>query len=286
MILLKPNNISGEIMTLLDEADEKVIIVSPYCDFENWIRLRNRFKALKDRSIDIEFYVKANKNDTIEEVKKIGINPICVPNLHAKLYMNEKTAIVSSLNLLRDSEIYSIDIGYKTSNKEEYDELVEFHNRYIKETVSEKGKKANSKEKLGPEKSNQITFDMETKYNELYNFHLPSTYKLLVAKYPNLNIDLSDNIKIKDYPKKGIITEISGRIDLRFSKTHDYNLIQDINHDKLKKYLPKVRFYWNEPVLNIYLESKFNDELTSSGLERKAKRFTEIITTVATKMEL
>jgi hypothetical protein len=134
MILLKPNNISGEIMTLLDEADEKVIIVSPYCKIDKWYKLLKKFTALQERKIGIEFYVRDDERDSIEQVKKIGIDPICIPNLHAKLYMNEHTAIVTSMNLLLSSEISSLDIGYKTTTKEEYNELLEFYNRNIKRT--------------------------------------------------------------------------------------------------------------------------------------------------------
>ncbi len=132
MKLLKPNNISGEIMTLLDEADEKVVIVSPYCKIDKWFKLLKKIKSLQDRNIHIEFYVRDGVQETIEQVLNIGIEPILIPNLHAKIYMNEKTAIVTSMNLLLYSDINSLDIGYKTDTIEEYNELVEFYNRNIK----------------------------------------------------------------------------------------------------------------------------------------------------------
>jgi len=134
MILLKPNQISGEIMTLLDEADKKVIIVSPYYKIDKWYKLIKKLKSLFDRKIEIEFYVRDNEAESIEQVVQIGIEPICIPNLHAKLYMNEKTAVVTSMNLLLSSEINSLEIGYKTTTKEEYNELLEFYNRNLKQT--------------------------------------------------------------------------------------------------------------------------------------------------------
>ena len=39
MKLIKPSQISGEIMTLIEEADKKLIIVSPYCKFSDWKKL-------------------------------------------------------------------------------------------------------------------------------------------------------------------------------------------------------------------------------------------------------
>ncbi|MDF1867317.1 MAG: hypothetical protein P1U70_20955 [Saprospiraceae bacterium] len=131
MKLIKPSNISGEIMTLMEEADQKVILISPYCRFKYWKKLLNKFKILKSRNIDIEFYVREGEGETIREVEAINIKPITVPRLHAKLYLNEKEAIVSSMNLSKSSDDSSLDIGYKTENEREYLELVDFYKRYI-----------------------------------------------------------------------------------------------------------------------------------------------------------
>ncbi|SEG47752.1 hypothetical protein [Flavobacterium urumqiense] len=132
MKFLKPNSVSGEIMNLLDEAKEKVIIVSPYCKFDKWYKLVKKLKDLQSRNIEIEFYIRDNEPETLEQVLKIGIVPICIPNLHAKVYLNEKTAIVTSMNLLLSSEINSLDLGYMTSTKEEYLELIDFYETYLK----------------------------------------------------------------------------------------------------------------------------------------------------------
>lgn len=44
MKLIKPSSVSGEIMTLIEEADEKVILVSPYCKVKKWYKLLNKIK--------------------------------------------------------------------------------------------------------------------------------------------------------------------------------------------------------------------------------------------------
>lgn len=134
MQLLKPGLISGEILTLLDEVDKKAIIVSPYVKIDKWHKLLKRFESLKQRNIEIEFYIREDKNniESFEQVKNLGFTPIGIPDLHTKLYMNEKTAIVTSMNLLLSSEINSLDIGYKTETAKEYNELLDYYNRYIK----------------------------------------------------------------------------------------------------------------------------------------------------------
>lgn len=134
MKLIKPSQISGEILTLFEEADEKVIIVSPYCKISKWYKLLAKLKSLIARDIEIEFYVRDGEIQTIQEIEQIGIHPICIKNLHSKIYMNEKIGIVSSMNLLLSSEMNSLDIAYKTTNEEEYNELLDYYNRYIKQT--------------------------------------------------------------------------------------------------------------------------------------------------------
>lgn len=145
MILLKPSQISGEIMTLIEEADNKLIIVSPYCKFSDWNKFLNTIKYLKRKKTLVEFYVRENESKSILEIQEIGFNPIQVPNLHTKLYINEKYAIVSSMNLLTYSDMNSLDIAYKTESKSEYDELIEYYNRYLN-IHSHNEKKNNSNE--------------------------------------------------------------------------------------------------------------------------------------------
>lgn len=132
MKLIKPNLISGEILTLFDEADKNVIIVSPYCRFQKWYKLREKLHSLHSRGIDIEFYIREGESDTFDEVRSLGILPVEIKGLHCKIYMNEKYAIVSSMNLLLSSEIASIEIAYKTESCEEYLELLEFVNQSVR----------------------------------------------------------------------------------------------------------------------------------------------------------
>lgn len=132
MKLIKPKQISGEIMTLLDEADEKVIIVSPYAQAKNWKKLQNTFDNLIKRNIPIEFYYRKGENKTKEEIESLSIEAIPVEKLHCKIYMNEKTAVVASMNLYEFSDNNSLDIAYKTESKKEYKGLKQFYKRYIK----------------------------------------------------------------------------------------------------------------------------------------------------------
>ena len=137
MNLIKPSLISGEILTLFEEADEKVIIISPFYKIHKWYKLLSRIESLKERDIDIEIFVKKGETESINEIKHIGIEPIEIKNLHCKIYLNEKQAIVASMNLILNSDINSLDIAYKTTCDKEYNEVVDFYKRYIKQKQTE-----------------------------------------------------------------------------------------------------------------------------------------------------
>ncbi|WP_430467896.1 hypothetical protein [Winogradskyella ouciana] len=131
MRLIKPKQISGEIMTLLDEADKEVIIISPYIKVSEWNKLLNTFKNLQNRKVDLKIFYRENESQTFNEVKKLGIKAYPIKNLHCKIYLNEKQGVVSSMNLYKYSDENSLDIAYKTENKLEFDELLDFYKRYI-----------------------------------------------------------------------------------------------------------------------------------------------------------
>lgn len=125
-------------MTLIEEADERLILVSPYCNFNNWNKLKKSFEILDKEKVSIEFYVREGESKSIKEVEELGFKSSTIKNLHTKLYLNEKYGIVSSMNLVVFSDSNSLDIAYKTETKEEYEELIEYYKRYILGNKKEK----------------------------------------------------------------------------------------------------------------------------------------------------
>lgn len=133
MKLIKPSEISAGILTLLDECDERVIIVSPYMKISKWFKFVHKMNGLKTRKISIEIYVRDDPENkaTYRDLDRLALDYIKIPNLHSKLYMNEKSGIVTSMNLLLSSEINSLEIGYATENMDEYNELLGYYYRHI-----------------------------------------------------------------------------------------------------------------------------------------------------------
>lgn len=120
-------------MTLIDESDEFVVIVSPYVQVKNWTKLKRTLTDLRKKKIPIEFYYRSGNQDAREEIESLKVKPIPIEKLHCKIFMNEKEGIVSSMNLYQFSDTHSLDIAYKTETKQEYKELSKFYKRYLRD---------------------------------------------------------------------------------------------------------------------------------------------------------
>lgn len=134
MKLIKPSEISARILTLIDESDEKMIMVSPYMKISKWFKLVNKINGLRTRNINTEIYVRDDPENTAtyRDLDQLALGYKRIPNLHSKMYMNEKSGIVSSMNLLLSSEINSLEIGYETESRDEYNDLLGYYYRYIR----------------------------------------------------------------------------------------------------------------------------------------------------------
>lgn len=132
MELIQPAEISGKIMTLIDQAREELIIISPYNKFTYWKKLTQRINKAKNRGVKIKWYIRKNvENNNVEQIHNLGIEPIEIEDLHCKLYLNEKNAVITSMNLHEYSDSSSIDIGYLITKENHYKELKDFINTYI-----------------------------------------------------------------------------------------------------------------------------------------------------------
>ena len=131
--LINPSAISARILTLLDESDERVIIVSPYMKISKWYKFVNKVNKLKTTRILTEIYIRDDPDNTAtyHDLDQLALPYKKIPHLHCKLYLNERYGIVTSMNLLLSSEINSLEIGYATETWTEYNDLLRFYHRYI-----------------------------------------------------------------------------------------------------------------------------------------------------------
>ena len=138
-LLSSKKELNDSLMDLIKNSDKKLIIISPYIDFwgfdENnrkiiWTDLIN---LLKEKEKVVEFYTYHKSVDTIKKHLNIKENNIIpIHNLHAKIYINDDTILLSSMNLMFSSFNKSIDFGIIIKNNEaEYNNLLDYCNNNI-----------------------------------------------------------------------------------------------------------------------------------------------------------
>ncbi len=150
MELIQPAEISGKIMTIIDQAKEQLILVSPYNNIGSWKKLIYRIEKALDRGVKIIWYIRKGEGNGFNDIKKFGIHPIVIENLHTKLYMNEKHAIVTSMNLHLYSDNSSIDIGYYINDAKRHEELLEYIDIHLSSTTKKSYYVAEPENKIKP----------------------------------------------------------------------------------------------------------------------------------------
>ena len=124
--------ISGQIMTLIDETKEELVIVSPYIKINTWKKIKKCIQRAIDKGVKITVYARKNADQDLTDLIHFKVNLILVQDLHAKIYLNENYAIVSSQNMIEYSDENSIDFAYSTETDLERLQLEKLINQYLK----------------------------------------------------------------------------------------------------------------------------------------------------------
>ena len=136
---LDTKDIISSIQNILKNAKERVILISPYIDFDK------REKELIEENNGNQVYVtiiygKKKKQLKFNSGIKDWIKPMayvkCIfhKDLHAKCYLNEKEAVITSMNIYEASQ-KNDEMGIlitKKDDTEAYDDLFKEVNRIIK----------------------------------------------------------------------------------------------------------------------------------------------------------
>lgn len=140
MKFIPPLEITSKIHTLIEEAKTELILVSPYVKIDNWGKTKSCLNRAIDRNVNITIIARENADQDLNYIKNLKIRLVLIKDLHAKVYINDKQAIVTSQNLLHYSDSNSVEIGYISQTQYERKELVEFVNQYITKIEPEEKK--------------------------------------------------------------------------------------------------------------------------------------------------
>jgi phosphatidylserine/phosphatidylglycerophosphate/cardiolipin synthase-like enzyme len=106
------------IVSLVEEAADFIILVSPFNDFNGWDKLKDAINSAVARGVDVKYYVR--EGEGFNGMKGLKVNLFEVPGLHAKMYQTEKETYISSGNLTNDT---NINWYIKLDKPEEIEEL-------------------------------------------------------------------------------------------------------------------------------------------------------------------
>jgi len=115
------------IVSLVEEAADFIILVSPFNDFNGWDKLKDAINSAVARGVDVKYYVR--KGEGFNGMKGLKVNLFEVPGLHAKMYQTEKETYISSGNLTNDT---NINWYIKLDTPEEIEELTK---RFYEEQI-------------------------------------------------------------------------------------------------------------------------------------------------------
>jgi hypothetical protein len=126
---------------IIRKSEKTLKIVSPFVDFED--RRKNQYwndliYLLKEKENILEIYTqpntKYNKNKSVDLIRKSITQDeskiMTIHNLHAKMYINDDTALLSSMNLSYYSRKHSLDFGVITENEKDYNDVINYCNKY------------------------------------------------------------------------------------------------------------------------------------------------------------
>jgi len=136
---LNTTGVSYRLEELIKGTKDRLILISPYLQFND--RIKEHINNLNIQKRDIRIVYRENKlqleeNNWLES--QIGVRTSINKNLHAKCYINENEAIITSMNLYEFSQQNNNEMGIyisKADDPELYKDTLEEAQRLL--TISE-----------------------------------------------------------------------------------------------------------------------------------------------------
>jgi phosphatidylserine/phosphatidylglycerophosphate/cardiolipin synthase-like enzyme len=124
---LDTTGVSYHLQQIINQAQDTLILISPYLKINE--RLRQSLDDKDRMKIDIRVIYGKNElqPDQINWLKSLKfVRTSFCENLHAKCYLNEREAIITSMNLYEFSQVNNQEMGIlatKTDDPQLYDDI-------------------------------------------------------------------------------------------------------------------------------------------------------------------
>ena len=118
---LSTNGISTELEEIIKETGSgRLLIISPYLKFNSRIKhhLEDQVQTWKT-AIHIVYGKTELRPEETEWLVDMGISTSYLENLHAKCYMNNSHALITSMNLYEFSQVNNAEMGILVSSEDD-----------------------------------------------------------------------------------------------------------------------------------------------------------------------
>lgn len=128
-VLLYDQKVLPAVIELVEQAKSQVVLVSPYNEYS--VPLREAVaRAAKRTGVRVIAVCRADmadkEHDHLAWLKSIGATVYLVERLHSKIYLNERQAVVTSMNLTKGSAVDSREIGFLINDPHAREEITSY----------------------------------------------------------------------------------------------------------------------------------------------------------------
>lgn len=127
MPILNPSENITSIISLIENADKFVIIVSPYTNLKGWDKLKEVVNNASKRNVEVSYYVREGEGS--KGIEELDVKIYEVPMMHTKMFFSESEAIISSFHLMNNPDI---NWAFTLKGQGEYSGLINFFELYIR----------------------------------------------------------------------------------------------------------------------------------------------------------
>ncbi len=134
--ILNHSKTVARLIQLIQDAEKHLVLVSPYVSIDKLRALVRELQGALERKVHVQLVLREKDvstgqsdplaSDALRMLHTSGMEVRLLKDLHAKVYLSEKNALLTSLNLLESSINNSIEVSaWLTAGTPEYRQLVE-----------------------------------------------------------------------------------------------------------------------------------------------------------------
>ena len=117
---LNTEEVSARLVAIISNAGEFLYLISPYLSVNDRLKQRIEAKASSEVSVHIIYRHQEQRSDVSAWLESLpSTKTSFCENLHAKCYLNESEALLTSMNLYEFSQVNNYEMGVLISRREE-----------------------------------------------------------------------------------------------------------------------------------------------------------------------